>query len=81
MDIRPIRNDNDHRPRVGEVKRLCSAEEGTQKGTSSTSSQHSSKHMRIGAIRCRDADPTDILHFAIEDMGHPQAEPAQTSEL
>jgi HTH-type transcriptional regulator/antitoxin HigA len=77
MDIRPIRNDDDHRLALCEVERLWGAEEGTPEGDklevlTTLIDAYEDRYYPVPA-----ADPIDILHYAIQDMGHSQAELAE----
>jgi HTH-type transcriptional regulator / antitoxin HigA len=73
MDIRPIRNKQDHDAAVAEVERLWGAPEGSPDGD-----KLDVLATLIDAYEddCwpAEADPVDILHFAMEDMGRSQAE-------
>jgi HTH-type transcriptional regulator/antitoxin HigA len=74
MDIRPIRTDDDHRLALREVERLWGAQEGTPEGDkldvlATLIEAYENRYYPVPA-----ADPVDILHFAIEDMGRSQAE-------
>jgi HTH-type transcriptional regulator/antitoxin HigA len=77
MDIRPIRNDDDHRLALREVERLWGAEEGTPDGDKLDVLATLIEAYEDRYYPVPDVDPIDILHFAIEDMGHSQAELAE----
>ena len=74
MEIRPIRNDDDHASALAEIERLWGSEIGTLDGDRldvlvTLVEAYEDKRWPIPA-----ADPIDILHYAISDMGHSQAE-------
>ena len=77
MDIRPIRNDDDHRLALREVERLWGAQEGTPDGDKLDVLATLIEAYENRYFPVPDADPVDILHFAIGDMGHSQAELAE----
>jgi HTH-type transcriptional regulator/antitoxin HigA len=76
MDIRPIRNDEDHRAALAEIDRLWGASAGTDEGDK----------LDILAVLVDKYeenrwpfeepawDPVDVLHYAIEELGHTQVE-------
>jgi HTH-type transcriptional regulator/antitoxin HigA len=77
MDIRPIRNDDDHAWALAEIERLWGSEVGTPDGDRmdvlvTLVEAYEDKRWPIPAT-----DPIDLLHFAISDMGHSQAELAE----
>lgn len=78
MDIRLIRNDDDHAAAVREIERLWGVEPGTA----------DSDKLDVLAIlvekyeddRWPDedvSDPADLLNYAIDELGHTQAELAE----
>lgn len=78
MDIRLIRNDDDHAAAVREIERLWGAEPGTAE----------SDRLDVLAMlvekyegeRWPDedtSDPIDLLNYAIDELGHTQAELAE----
>jgi HTH-type transcriptional regulator / antitoxin HigA len=80
MDIRPIRTDNDHRVALAEIERLWGAAAGTADGdkldiltmlVEAYEDRHWPLHNR------RRFDPVDVLHYAIDELGHTQAELAK----
>jgi HTH-type transcriptional regulator / antitoxin HigA len=77
MDIRPIRTDEDHRAALEEIDRLWGAPRGTPEGDridilATLVEAYENEHHPVP-----DADPVEILHFAIEDLGRSQAELAE----
>lgn len=76
MNIRPIRTDADHRAALKEIERLWNASEG--------SDDHDKLEIlatlveKYGQARWPVEhvgwDPVDVLHYAINEMGHTQAE-------
>ena len=83
MDIRPIRTDEDHRAALGEISACWGAAEGTEKGDR--------LDVLLALVEIYEAkrwpieidetfDPVDVLHFAIEELGHTQAELAELLE-
>jgi HTH-type transcriptional regulator/antitoxin HigA len=74
MDIRPIRNDEDHSAALREVEGLWGAAEGTPEGDKLDVLATLIEAYENRSYPVPDADPVDILHFAIEDMGRSQAE-------
>jgi len=76
MDIRAIHNDEDHRATLVEIERLWNSPEGSEE----------SEKLDILAtlvekyeedrwpVEQPDWDPVDVLHYAISEMGHTQAE-------
>ena len=70
MDIRPIRNDNDHRDALKEIDRLCGTADGTPDGdkldvliTLVDAYEDSRRPVPLSS-------PLDILRYAVTDMGH-----------
>ena len=77
MDIRPIRSDADHAEALAEIERLWGAPLGTPEGDkldvlATLVEAYETAHFPVPS-----ADPVEILHFAIEDMGRSQAELAE----
>jgi HTH-type transcriptional regulator/antitoxin HigA len=77
MDIRPIRTDKDHRAALAEIEACWGAQEGTAKGDRldvllALVEIYEAKRWPI-AIDQR-FDPVDVLHYAIAELGHTQAE-------
>lgn len=74
VEIRPIRSDADHRNALQEIERLWGAPLGTPDGDrldvlATLVEAYEEQHFPIPA-----ADPIEILHFAITDMGRSQSE-------
>ena len=78
MEIRPIRNDEDHAAALREIARLWGAAPETEEGdkldvlATLVEKYEESRWPAIGF-----ADPVDLLNFAIEELGHSQAELAE----
>jgi HTH-type transcriptional regulator / antitoxin HigA len=77
MDVRPIRNDKDHRAALAEIDACWGAAEGTEEGDK--------LDVLLALVEIYEAkrwpievdggfDPIDVLHYAIEELGHTQAE-------
>jgi HTH-type transcriptional regulator / antitoxin HigA len=76
MDIRPIRNDEDHRAALVEIERLWSAPEGSEESEkldilATLVEKYEGARWPVDQP---DWDPVDVLHYAIAEMGHTQAE-------
>ncbi|ABD89766.1 helix-turn-helix domain-containing protein [Rhodopseudomonas palustris] len=75
MDIRPIRNDDDHAAALTEIEKLWGAPTGTDDGDKLdvlATLVEKYEESRWPAVDI--ADPIDLLHYAISDLGHTQAE-------
>jgi HTH-type transcriptional regulator / antitoxin HigA len=77
MGITPIHTDEEHRAALEKVDRLWGAPAGTEAGDEldilvTLVEQYEAKRWPINAPA--DWDPVDVLHFAITEMGHSQAE-------
>ena len=77
MDIRPIRTDEDHRAALAEIEACWGAPEGTEEGDK--------LEVLVALVELYEAkrwpvetdemfDPVDVLHYAIGELGHTQAE-------
>ena len=77
MDIRPIRNDEDHRAALAEIDAYWGAPEGSEEGDK--------LDVLVALVEAYEArrwpiedngqfDPIDVLHYAIEELGHTQRE-------
>jgi HTH-type transcriptional regulator/antitoxin HigA len=77
MEIRPIRTDKDHRAALAEIDACWGAAEGTEKGDK--------LDVLVALVEIYEAkrwpieidesfDPIDVLNYAIEELGHTQAE-------
>lgn len=80
MDIRPIRTDKDHRMTLAEIEKLWGAAEGTPKGDKLdvlVTLVEAYEERRWPLKRVRRFDPVDVLRYAIDELGHTQAELAE----
>ena len=80
MDIRPIRTDDDHSRALAEIERLWGAADGTPEGDKLDillTLVEAYEERRWPLKRRRRFDPVDVLHFAIDELGHTQAELAR----
>ena len=80
MNIRPIRTDTDHRATLAEIESLWGAPQGTEAGDK--------LDVLLALVEIYEAnrwpieiegsfDPIDVLHYAIDELGHTQAELAE----
>lgn len=80
MDIRPIRTEKDHRAALAEIDASWSARQGTEEGDR--------LDVLLTLVEIFEAkrwpietddrfDPIDVLGYAIEELGHTQAELAE----
>jgi HTH-type transcriptional regulator / antitoxin HigA len=80
MDIRPIRDEEDHRAALAEIDVCWGAAEGTEEGDK--------LEMLVALVESYEArrwpiesdvkfDPIDVLNYAIEELGHTQTELAE----
>ena len=77
--IRPIRTDKDHRNALAEIEKLWGAPIGTAEGDKLDilATLVETYEGRRWPLRSRRRfDPVDVLHYAIEELGHSQAEVA-----
>ena len=78
MDIRPIRNDDDHAAALREIERLWDAAAGTDDGdkldvlATLVEKYEDTRWPNVDA-----SDPIDLLNYAIDELGHTQAELAE----
>jgi HTH-type transcriptional regulator / antitoxin HigA len=80
MDIRPIRTDRDHRAALREIEACWGAREGSEKGDKLevlVALVESYETRRWPIDGDKDFDPIDVLHYAIEELGHTQSELAE----
>ena len=77
MDIRPIRSDADHAEALAEIERLWGASLGTPEGDKLDILATLVEAYQAAHFPVPSADPVEILHFAIEDMGRSQADLAE----
>jgi HTH-type transcriptional regulator/antitoxin HigA len=78
MEIRPIRNDEDHVEALREIERLWGAAAGTEDGDkldilATLVEKYEESHWPIMDT----SDPVDLLNYAIDELGHSQAELAE----
>ena len=77
MDIRPIRTDEDHRAALEEIEACWGSAEGTEEGDK--------LEVLVALVERYEArrwpvetgvsfDPIEVLRYAIEELGHTQAE-------
>ena len=76
MKIRPIRTDQDHRAALREIEACWGAAAGTEKGDKLDVlvTLVESYEARRWPIEDTRFDPIDLLHHAIDELGHTQAE-------
>jgi len=80
MEIRPIRTDKDHRAALAEINTCWGASEGTEEGDRldvllALVDIYEAKRWPIDIDES--FDPIDVLNYAIEELGHTQAELAE----
>src|SRR5262249_30680294 len=80
MDIRPIRTDEDHRAALAEIDACWGAPEGSEEGDKlevlvALVELYEAKRWPVEADEI--FDPIDVLRYAIEELGHTQAELAE----
>ena len=83
MDIRPIRTDEDHHAALAAIEACWGAPEGTEEGDKldvllALVDIHEAKRWPIEIDET--FDPIDVLRYAIDDLGHTQAELAELLE-
>lgn len=78
MEIHPIRNDDDHAAAVREIEKLWGAAPGTEAGdkldilATLVEKYEDDRWPNIDV-----SDPIDLLNYAIDELGHSQAELAE----
>jgi HTH-type transcriptional regulator/antitoxin HigA len=80
MDIRPIRTDEDHRAALAEIEANWSAPEGSEAGDKLdvlVALVENYEARRWPIDEHEKFDPIDVLHHAIDEFGHTQAELAE----
>jgi HTH-type transcriptional regulator/antitoxin HigA len=80
MNIRPIRTDADHHSALAEIEKLWGAPEGTSKGDKLdilVTLVETYEDRRWPLNSRRRFDPVDVLRYAIDELGHTQAELAK----
>jgi HTH-type transcriptional regulator / antitoxin HigA len=80
MEIRPIRTDKDHQAALAEIEACWGAPEGTEEGDRldvllALVEIYEAKRWPIDIDES--FDPIDVLNYAIEELGHTQAELAE----
>src|SRR6185437_335995 len=80
MDIRPIRTDKDHRAALAEIDAHWGAPEGTDEGDRldvllALVEIYEAKRWPIETGRR--FDPVDVINYAVDELGHSQAELAE----
>ena len=80
MDIRPIRTDEDHRAALAEIEACWGAPDGTEEGDRldvllALVDIYETKRWPIETGE--NFDPIDVLRYAIDELGHTQAELAE----
>jgi HTH-type transcriptional regulator/antitoxin HigA len=75
MEIHPIKNDDDHAAAVREIEQLWGAAAGTEEGDKLDILATLVEKYEDGRWPNTDvSDPIDLLNYAIEELGHSQAE-------
>ena len=80
MDIRPIRTDEDHRAALAAIEACWGAPEGTEEADKLDVllALVESYEARRWPIESEEGfDPIEVLHYAVEELGHSQAEFAE----
>jgi len=80
MDIRPIRTDGDHRAALSEIEKLWGAPAGTPEGDKLdvlATLVETYEDRRWPLSGRRRFDPVDVLRYAVDELGHTQAELAK----
>ena len=80
MDIHPIRTDEDHRAALAEIKACWGAPEGSEQGDKLdvlVALVESYEARRWPVDDDERFDPVDVLRYAIDELGHSQAELAE----
>src|SRR5450755_4646923 len=80
MQIRPIRNDKNHRAALAEIEKLWGAAVGTPEGDKLdilVTLIETYENRRWPLKSRRRFDPVDVLCYAIDELGHTQAELAE----
>jgi HTH-type transcriptional regulator/antitoxin HigA len=78
MEIRPIRNEDDHATALAEIEKLWGAVAGSEDGDRlDILATLVEKYEETRWPVDDSADPVDLLQFAISDLGHSQAELAE----
>ena len=80
MEIRPIRTDKDHKAALAEIESSWGASEGSEQGDKldvflALVEIYEAKRWPIDLSKR--FDPIDVLNYAIDELGHTQAELAE----
>ena len=80
VNIRPIRTDEDHHAALAEIEACWGAAEGSEEGDRldvlvALVESYEAKRWPIESNES--FDPIDVLHYAIEELGHSQSELAE----
>lgn len=76
MEIRPIRTDKDHRAALKEIEACWGAPEGSEAGDKLdvlVTLVEAYEERRWPITQPKRFDPVDVLHYAIDELGHTQA--------
>ena len=76
MDIQPIRKDSDHKRALAEIEACWGAPMRSEKGQrlDVLVALVESYEAKRWPIKTDDLDPVDVLNYAIDELGHTQAE-------
>jgi HTH-type transcriptional regulator/antitoxin HigA len=80
MNIRPIRTDEDHRAALAEIEACWGAPEGSEAADKLdvlVALVESYEDRRWPIEAAARFDPIDVLHYAIDELGHTQTELAE----
>jgi antitoxin component HigA of HigAB toxin-antitoxin module len=80
MNVHPIRTDDDHRRALAEIEKLWGAREGTSDGDKLdilVTLVEIYEERRWPLKSRRRFDPIDVLHYAIDELGHTQTDLAR----
>ena len=80
MEIQPVRTDKDHKAALAEIKSSWGASEGSERGDKldvllALVEIYEAKRWPIDLSKR--FDPIDVLNYAIDELGHTQAELAE----
>jgi HTH-type transcriptional regulator/antitoxin HigA len=80
VNIRPIHTDQDHRAALAEIEACWGAPEGSEDGDRldvlvALVESYEAKRWPIESTES--FDPIDVLHYAVEELGHSQTELAE----
>ena len=80
MNFRPIRTDEDHRAALAEIEACWGASEGSEDGDRldvlvALVESYEAKRWPIEGTK--GFDPIDVLHYAVDELGHSQSELAE----